>query len=233
MYSLVHFLNARVLIEMVVSQRDRMVIVRGSSHVKPAPPHLAATGARIYREHFLANSYRPMEWDREGASTRSDTVPSGAITGLESFLDQPPAATGEPLHHSVTDAGPINYPLPGSLGLLSDALEAYGLFWCAIRSGSLPMQIAALKNMAPLQLQFGSRQYQWLTTQLLGSLLAAPADVLDTMHKGGLSVALSDSVLNALALDEAHETTINLIVKELMRRHPRSFPEVRNKFSEL
>ena len=86
---------------------------------------------------------------------------------------------------------------------------AYVALFVAIRNGDWLIRLAAIKLMAAVFHAFDRPIYQRIVPWHLADLLCFPPQVLHHLQKGAMSVCLTKSNGQAVALDEAHEMKIN------------------------
>lgn len=101
----------------------------------------------------------------------------------------------------------------------------------AMRNGDWLMRMAAIKSMAAVFCAFDRPVYQRLVPQHLADILCFPAQVMDQMKQGMISVRLTEgSNGHRVALDECHEMKIN---KDAKAAIVRPTPELAEKMSNF
>lgn len=90
---------------------------------------------------------------------------------------------------------------------------SYVMLYIAIRTGNWQLRIAAIKMMCPLFHVYDRPLYLRLITRHLADLLVMPNSVLQHLSAGGFTVTVTGNMDRLWALDEAHESLINLDVK--------------------
>lgn len=92
-------------------------------------------------------------------------------------------------------------------------LLAYVMLYIAMRTNNWPLRVASLKLIAPLFHAFDRPLYLRLVPRHLSDLLVMPSSILEHLAAGGFSVTITGREDSHLALDEAHESYINLDLK--------------------
>lgn len=95
---------------------------------------------------------------------------------------------------------------------------SYVALYLSFRSSNWYLRIAALKNLAPLFHAFDRHMYLRLIPKHLNDVLTMPIEVLQHLENGGFSATKSGKSWQQLALDEAHESFINLDVKQSVQK---------------
>ena len=85
--------------------------------------------------------------------------------------------------------------------------------WLAIRSGNWDLRMSCLKHMLPLFSVTDHHNYARILPKHFSTVDTMPDDVLHNLKMGGFVVSLKGTPFASLALDEAHESTINRDVK--------------------
>ena len=97
-------------------------------------------------------------------------------------------------------------------------LNAYVGYYISIRSGNWLLRNACLRAVAPLFFAYNHNKYEELCTTAIKDSLTLPSDILQQFLNGGWTVSVKGRPHHNFALDEAHETIINLRLKTITSR---------------
>ena len=95
----------------------------------------------------------------------------------------------------------------------------------SIRSGNWLLRNASLRTVAPLFFAYNHNKYEELCTTAIKDSLTLPTDILQHFLNGGWTVSIKGRPHHNFALDEAHESVINLTLKTITSR-PSNFRTV-------
>ena len=105
-------------------------------------------------------------------------------------------------------------------------LHTYVGYFFAIRSGNWMLRNSCLKLVTPLFFAFSHNKYEQLSTSAILDTYTFPKEIIDRFKNGEWTVSCTGKPFHNLALDEAHETEINLNLKQLTSR-PSTFKTVK------
>ena len=97
-------------------------------------------------------------------------------------------------------------------------LSGYVGYFVAIRSGNWVMRNCTIPVLTPLFFSYNHYKYEELATQAVIDSLTLPSDILSNFLRGGWTVSSKGKPHHNLALDEAHESIINLRLKTITSR---------------
>ena len=97
-------------------------------------------------------------------------------------------------------------------------LNAYVGYYVSIRSGNWLLRNACLRTIAPLFFAFNHYKYEELCTMAIKDTLTLPTNILQHFLNGGWTVSIKGRPHHNFALDEAHESVINLRLKTITSR---------------
>ena len=93
------------------------------------------------------------------------------------------------------------------------------LLYVSIRSGNWLLRNACLRAVAPLFFAYNHNKYEELCTTAIMDALTLPSDIIQQFLVGGWTVSVKGRPHDHnFALDEAHETVINLRLKIITSR---------------
>lgn len=95
---------------------------------------------------------------------------------------------------------------------------SYISLYLSFRSSDWELRIAALKRLAPLFHAYDRHMYLRTIPKHLFDVLSMPETVITQLKAGGFSATITGKNWQQLALDEAHESYINLDVKQSVKR---------------
>jgi hypothetical protein len=101
-------------------------------------------------------------------------------------------------------------------GFVHKQVFAYIGLWIAVRSGNWDLRLGCLKSLAPLFHAFDRQNYAKIVVQHLADVARMPPLILEFMRNGGFTISLSGTPYASVALDEAHEMTINKDMKSVI-----------------
>ncbi len=107
---------------------------------------------------------------------------------------------------------------------------AYLSLYISIRSSDWTLRVASLKLMAPVFFAFDRPIYQRVVATHLADILCYPSEILDYFHRGAFTVHFTDRPNHAVAIDEAHEMSINKDCKTAITRPD---PELMHRISNV
>ena len=88
----------------------------------------------------------------------------------------------------------------------------------SVRSGGWLLRNACLKAVSPLFFAYNHSKYEELCTTAIKDTLTLPSNILQQFLNGGWTVSIKGRPHHNLALDEAHESVINLRLKTITSR---------------
>ena len=97
-------------------------------------------------------------------------------------------------------------------------LNTYVGYYISIRSGNRVLRNSCLRALLPLIFAYNHNQYEELCTTAIMDTLTLSDDVLKQFISGGWTVSVKGRPFHNLALDEAHESVINLRLKTITSR---------------
>lgn len=97
-------------------------------------------------------------------------------------------------------------------------LNGYSAYFIAIRSGNWVLRNSSIKLLTPLFFAYGHYKYEELASTAILDALTVPEDVLAWFLMGGWTVSAKGKPHHNLALDEAHESMVNLRLKTITSR---------------
>lgn len=95
---------------------------------------------------------------------------------------------------------------------------SYVSLFLAFRNSNWNLRMGSLKNLAPLFHAYDRHMYLRLIPNHIADVLTMPICILDHLRSGGFSATKTGKAWQQLALDEAHESFINLDVKDSVRK---------------
>ncbi len=97
-------------------------------------------------------------------------------------------------------------------------LNGYIGYYFSIRTGNWLLRNSCLKLITPLFFAYSRFKYEELSTSVLFDSLTLPSDLLYYFLEGNWTVSCKGRPYHNIALDEAHESVINLRLKSLTSR---------------
>ena len=97
-------------------------------------------------------------------------------------------------------------------------LNAYIGYYFAIRSGNWLLRNSCLRALLPLIFAYNHNKYEDLCTTVLMDTLALSSDLMKWCLNGNWTVSVKGKPYHNIALDEAHESIINLRLKTITSR---------------
>ena len=79
----------------------------------------------------------------------------------------------------------------------------------AVRGGDWHLHMASIKKMAPVFTAFDHATYQKVISQHIADILVMPDSILTMFQRGAFVVSISGREWHSVAIDEAHEMSIN------------------------
>ena len=106
---------------------------------------------------------------------------------------------------------------------LSRDMMSYIALWIAIRSGNWNLRNASLKTMLPNFVVCDRQNYGKILPRHFSHLFSMPQEILDCFKSGGFVTSIKGIPFANVALDEAHEMTINKDIKSVISRPDQSY----------
>ena len=97
-------------------------------------------------------------------------------------------------------------------------LNGYFAYFISVRSGNWVLRNSAIRALLPLFFAYNHYKYEELATTAVIDTLTLPDDVLAWFVGGGWTASVKARPHHNLALDEAHESLINLRLKTITSR---------------
>ena len=94
-------------------------------------------------------------------------------------------------------------------------LASYIGYYFAIRSGNWLLRNSCLRALLPLIFAYDHNKYEELCCTALMDALTLPSDLNEKFLSGEWTVSVKGRPYHNLALDEAHESVINLRLKTI------------------
>ena len=97
-------------------------------------------------------------------------------------------------------------------------LNAYVGYYFSVRSGNWLLRNSCLREHLPLIFAYSHNKYEELSCTAIMDTLTFPQDIIQTLLNGGWTVSVRGRAYHNIALDEAHESIINLRLKTITSR---------------
>ena len=97
-------------------------------------------------------------------------------------------------------------------------MSSYVAYFVAIRSGNWALRNAAMMALSPLFFSYNHYKYEELVTTAILDSYTLPSDILSLFQQGLWTVSAKGKNHHNMALDEAHESMINLRLKTITSR---------------
>ena len=97
-------------------------------------------------------------------------------------------------------------------------LNFYTGYYISIRSGNWCLRNACLKGVTPIFFAYSRDKYEQLCTNVLHNLASLPSHITNKFLQGEWTTSRRGHKFRNLALDEAHESVINLRLKQITAR---------------